>query len=92
VGDEGVTAEMLAMLRRLGARAYGDDVADGPPIRGARVRRRSGADSVRLGAGMRWGAGDLGQGEPRAARARMRAHVAVCDALPGFVLLVPCLK
>jgi hypothetical protein len=41
---------------------------------------------------MRWGAGDLGQGEPRAARARMRAHVAVCDALPGFVLLVPCLK
>jgi hypothetical protein len=90
VGDEGVTAEMLAMLRRLGARAYGDDVADGPPIRGARVRRRSGADSVRLGVGMRWCAGDLGQSEPRAAR--MRAHVAACDALPGFVLLVPCLK
>jgi hypothetical protein len=33
----------------------------------ARVRWRAGAVSTRLGVGTRWGAGDLGQGEPWAA-------------------------
>jgi hypothetical protein len=36
-GDARVTAEMPAVLRRLEARAYGGDAADGPPIRGARA-------------------------------------------------------
>jgi hypothetical protein len=30
--------EMLAVARRLGARAYGGGIADGPPVRGVRAR------------------------------------------------------
>jgi hypothetical protein len=36
-GDAGMTAEIPPVLRRLEARAYGVDAADGPLVRGARV-------------------------------------------------------
>jgi hypothetical protein len=49
-GDEGVMGEMLAVLRRLGARAYGGGTADGPPVRGVRARTAALA-SGRLGTG-----------------------------------------
>jgi hypothetical protein len=38
VGDALVTAEDAAVLRRVEARAYGGDAADGPLVRGARAR------------------------------------------------------
>jgi hypothetical protein len=60
---------MPAVLRRLGARAHGGDIADGPPVRGARsrtaaLRRGLGAPRAgrRVGARVGLGRARLGPG------------------------------
>jgi hypothetical protein len=63
--------EMLAVLRRLGARAYGGDTADGPPVRGVRARTAA-LTSGRLGRA-RGGARDLGTGRASGGAASGRA-------------------
>jgi hypothetical protein len=56
------------VLRRSGgARTTATRPTDRRSVVHARVRLRTGADSACLGVGARWGAGDLRQGEPRAA-------------------------
>jgi hypothetical protein len=60
-GDDGVTERSSAVLRRLEARAYGSDAADGPSVRGARAYGGAPARTRRItGRETRWGARDLG--------------------------------
>jgi hypothetical protein len=54
-GDVGVPGEMPAVIRRLGARAYGGGIAD-PPVRGVRARTAA-LTPRRLGTGCVGGAG-----------------------------------
>jgi hypothetical protein len=77
-GDVGVPGEMPAVLRRLGARAYGGGTADGPPVRDVRTRTAARASGL-LGTGRAGGArprdgARLGRcGLGRLGRARRRA-------------------
>ena len=76
VGDALVTAGDVAVLRRVVARAYGGDTADGPLVRGARAYGGADAKAPRDGAHR----GARASGRSTAQTPRLRAARA---RLPG---------